>query len=150
MDIGLIATGLAAGIAFGWGRGKWLRNLLMFSWALVAMQSIMGGSMSSIVFTLTAMDLVIAGAATAVVTNNPVRYDARVVGQISMALMPVHWVMAWSEGAIDWTTYASVCNFAFIIQCLIVRGWLDGLGRGILHFFTRLHPVHLFRHGERQ
>lgn len=144
IDIGLLVTGAAVAIAFLWGRGKWLRHVLLFSWAAVALASVSGASMSVIVLLMTLMDLMIAGTALSIVTHDPKRNDARVVGAISMALMPAHWVVAMAQGEVSWTLYAGAVNAAFVIQCLIVRGWLDGLGRSAARIVSRLRPFHIF------
>lgn len=144
IDIGILVTGIAAGTAFVWGRGKWLRHLLLLSWASIAVAATGGAQMSTIVFLMTMMDLIIAGTAVSIVTHDPKRNDARIVGAVSMALMPAHWVVAMTQGEIDWTLYASAVNAAFVIQCLIVRGWLDGLGRSIARIVSRLRPFRLF------
>lgn len=149
IDAGLLITGIAAALAFLPGRGKWLRHLLVISWLATLLAAAMGASMSSVVFLLTMLDMVIAGAALAITTHNPARYDARVVGAVSMMLMPAHWVMAWSEGAANWTLYAAACNGAFVVQCLIVGGWLDGVGRRLGRLFNRAGAVRSVRGGGR-
>lgn len=64
-----------------------------------------------------------------------------------MALMPAHWIMSVSQGEANWLLYATICNAAFVVQCFIVRGWLDGVGRSVGAFIARLSPVRLFRDG---
>ena len=148
-DLGILITGAAAGLAFVPGRGKWLRHLLVISWAATAIAAGSGVSMAGVVFIMAMCDLVIAGAAVTIATNDPNRIDARFVGGLSMALMPLHWVMAWSQGSASWLLYASACNAAFVIQCLTVGGWLDGVGRSLGRFFHRFRPVRSLRDGRR-
>ena len=149
MDLGLIVTGIAAAAAFLLGRGKWLRNLLFISWLMMAVESLMGVSMAGVVFSMTMMDLIIAGAAVAVATNDPTRYDARAVGAISMAMMPAHWVMAATQGGGNWTLYAAAANAGFVLQCLIVGGWLNGVGRRLGRLVGRDGSVRPIRGGGR-
>lgn len=149
LDLGILITGAAAALAFIPGRGKWLRHLLVISWIATAVAAGAGASMAAVVFLLTMLDMTIAGAALVVSTNDPARYDARVVGALSMGMMPAHWVMAWSEGMADWTLYASACNAVFVIQCLIVGGWLDGVGRRLGRIFGRGGAVRPVRGGGR-
>lgn len=151
LDPGLWVTGVAVFIAFGWGSGTWLRHLLLLSWASTAIGAGMGAEMSSIVFNATMMDFFVAGGALIVTMHDPGRIDARTVGGISMALMPAHWTVSMAGGLSDlgWMLYAGACNAAFVLQCLIVRGWLDGVGRSIGRFVGRFLPVSLFRAGGR-
>ena len=149
IDFGLIVTGIAAASAFLLGRGRWLRNLLFISWLMMAVESLMGVSMAGVVFSMTMMDMIIAGAALAVATNDPTRYDARAVGAISMAMMPAHWVMAATQGAPNWVLYAAACNAGFVVQCLIVGGWLNGVGRRIGRLVNRDGTVRPIRGGGR-
>jgi len=148
-DLGILITGAAAGLAFVPQRGKWLRHLLVISWVGTAVAAAVGVSMSGIVFMIAMFDLIIAGAAVTIATNDPDRVDARFVGGLSMALMPLHWVMAWSQGNASWLLYASACNGVFVIQCLTVGGWLDGVGRGLGRFFHRFRLVRPLRNGRR-
>ena len=149
IDLGLLVTGIAALIAFLWGRGKSLRPLLLVSWAVAFMGSALDVNMATTVFMLAAMDLIIAGAALLIVTHDPSRTDAKIIGGISMALMPAHFTMSAAHGAADWTIYAAALNAGFVLQCLIVRGWMDGVGRTANRFWNRLVPVHLHRNGGR-
>ena len=148
-DIGIFLTGAMAALAFLSWRGKWLRHLLVISWAATATAAALGVSMAGFVFLMTMLDLIIAGAAVVIATNKPTRVDARVVGGVSIAHMPVHWVMAFSQGAADWTLYAAILNTGFIVQCLIVGGWLNGVGRSLGRFLHRLSPVRFLRGGGR-
>lgn len=149
LDVGILATGIAAALAFLPGRGKWLRHLLLISWTATAVAATLGVSMAGIVFIMTMLDLVIAAAALTISTHDQSRLDARFVGGVSMALMPLHWVMSWSEGGASWTLYAAACNAGFILQCLIVGGWLNGVGRGLGRFLHRIRPLHFLRGGGR-
>jgi hypothetical protein len=151
VDPGLLITGAAVFIAFGWGRGKWLRHLLLLSWVTSVIGAFVGATMSTLVFNAIVMDFVVAGGALIVTTRDPCRIDARMVGGISIALMPAHWVVSWNGGlaAFGWVLYAGACNAGFVLQCLIVRGWLDGVGRGIGRFVGRFVPVSLFHDGGR-
>lgn len=149
MDLGIIATGIAAITAFGWGRGKFLRNIVLISWIGSAFGWLAGAKMPSVVMFSTIMDFAIAGAALAISTRDHLRYDARIIGGLSMALMPAHWIMAATQGAPNWGLYAAACNATFIVQCLIVRGWMDGVGRGIGHFFGRGRDIPALRRGGR-
>lgn len=141
MDIGVLITGIAALAAFFFGRGKWLRHSLLLSWAIISILAVSDVKMSLVVLTMAVMDLLIAGVAVAIVTNNPLRYDARVIGAGSMVLMPAHFAMSASQGNADWTLYAAACNAVFVLQCLIVGGWLDGLVGGFSRFFRRMRPL---------
>jgi len=149
IDIGILITGITAALAFLPGRGKWLRHLLVISWLASLIAAAAGASMASVVFMLTVLDMIIAGAALAICTNDPSRYDARLIGAISMMLMPAHWIMAWSEGTASWALYAASCNGAFVVQCLIVGGWLDGVGRRLGRLFGRAGAVRSVRGGGR-
>lgn len=148
-DLGLIVTGIFAIIAFGWGRGKWLRHVLMLCWLTIFAISAYGADRSTVVGAMIVADMVIAVVAVAVATHSQQsRYDARMIGQLSMVLMPAHFAVAWSHGAVNWTLYASVCNVVFIVQCLIVRGWLDGLGHYVMDRISRLRRIpHLRNRG---
>lgn len=148
MDIGILTAGAAAFVAFVWGRGEWLRHILLLSWIAVSLEALAGVNMATVVFTMASLDLLIAGAALIIATDDPRRKDARIVGGISMALMPAHWIMAITHGQPNWTMYAIGCNVGFVIQCLIVRGWLDGVGRSIGSFFARVRPVFAIRRGD--
>lgn len=151
LDPGLLICAAAVFVAFGWGRGVWLRHLLLLSWAASAIGAVMGVQMATIVFNATMMDFFVAGGALIVTTRDPCRFDARTVGGISMALMPAHFIVSMAGGLSDlgWMLYAGACNAAFVLQCLIVRGWLDGVGRSIGRFVGRFLPVSLFRAGGR-
>jgi len=149
IDLGLLITGLAAAAAFLLGRGKWLRNLLFISWLMMAVESLTGVSMAGVVFSMTIMDMIIAGAALAVSTNDPSRYDARAVGAISMAMMPAHWIMAATQGGGNWVLYAAAANAGFVLQCLIVGGWLNGVGRRLGRLVGRDGSIRPIRGGGR-
>jgi hypothetical protein len=157
IDLGILITGIAAFIAFGWGkgrmrgRGKRLRHMLLLAWTAAAIGALMGADMPTAVFIATMMDFTIAGVALAITIHDPCRVDARTVGGISMALMPAHWVVSMAGGVSDfgWALYAGGCNAFFVIQCLIVRGWLDGVGRSIGRFVGRFLPVSVFHTGAR-
>lgn len=148
MDLGILVTGLAAWAAFLFGRGVWLRHLLLLSWSVALIEWLAVAWMPTVVLTNALMDLAIAGMALARVTHDPARVDAKLVGGISMALMPAHWVVSATQGRIVWPLYAVACNAGFVLQCLIVGGWLDGLGRRSVRIFSRLHPVRLLRRRE--
>lgn len=153
IDPGIIITAIAALFAFGWGdgqmkgRGKWLRHLLLVSWAASALARASGADMASTVLVAGVMDLAIVFGALFVFINDPHRHDARAVGGLSLALMPAHWIVSLSGGLTywPWVLYAVACNAAFVAQCLIVRGWLNGLGRAVARFVDRVGPVSLFR-----
>lgn len=149
IDLGLLVTGVAAAAVFLTGRGRWLRNLLFISWLMMVVEAFMGVSMAGVVFSMTMMDMLIAGAAVAIATNDPTRYDARAVGVISMAMMPAHWVMAVSNGAPNWMLYAAACNAGFVLQCLIVGGRLNGVGRRLGRLVNRNGAVRAIRGGGR-
>ena len=149
VDAGIIITGVSAAAVFLTGRGRWLRNLLFISWLMMAVETLMGVSMAGVVFSMTMMDMLIAGAAVAIATNDPTRYDARAVGAVSMAMMPAHWVMAATQGAPNWMLYAAACNAGFVLQCLIVGGWLNGVGRRIRRLVNRNGAVRSIHGGGR-
>jgi hypothetical protein len=148
-DSGILVTGAAMVVAFGWGRGKWLRHMLALAWTIALLLSLAKANMASTVLAAAVMDFLLAGVALSIATNDPSRIDARAVGGISMAKMPAHWVMSVSSGSASWFLYAVACNAGFVLQCLIVRGWMDGLGRAVARIVGRLRPVHLFRDGRR-
>jgi hypothetical protein len=153
IDVGLIVTGPAAVAAFGWGKerwpgsGRWLRHLLLMSWVASAFCAASVANMATVVLVAVLIDAAIAFAAVAVLTNDRTRNDARTVGVISLALMPAHLTVSIYEGLTyqGWALYAGGCNAAFIAQCLIMRGWLDGLGRTIAGFFGRVRSLPLLR-----
>lgn len=144
-DIGIILTGIIAVACFLFGRGEWLRHVLLMSWLVTLSESLGGVSRDLTVLTMAVLDLTVAGVALARVTHDPTRRDAQVVGGLSMALMPAHFVISASLGNVNWTLYASACNLVFILQCLTAGGWLDGMGRGITGFVDRFSPVRSLR-----
>lgn len=119
--------------------------LLLAVWTVPLALLAAEARMATFVFTAAVLNMAIAGVALLIVTRNPARYEARIVGGVSMAIMPAHWIMSVSSGGADWTIYAAACNIGFAFQCLVAGGWLDGLGRRIGRFFTRLRPVHSLR-----
>lgn len=145
MDAGIVATGLVLGATLIWGRSVRLRVLLALMWLTGFFGYALGADMASLVLAAAMMDLVIVLIATAIVTNDPSRVDARAVGVVSLAMMPAHWIMSATKGAPDWTAYALACNIGFVLQCLIVGGWLDGVARSARRFLGRIVPVSLFR-----
>lgn len=151
MNIGLTVASLA--VALGVGRAAWeerdvtLPGVLLGVWAVPFGLLAADARMATFVFTAAVLDMVIGAAALLIVTRDPSRYDARVVGGISMAIMPAHWMMSVSNGTANWTIYAIACNTAFVAQCLIAGGWFDGMGRRISRFIARLRPVHSLRDG---
>lgn len=145
MDYGLLITGAAVVAAFSFGRGKWIRHLLLVSWLIVLMLAFYGATMATFVGVMAGLDITIAAVALAVATHNPRRVDAKMIGGISMALMPAHWTMAITGGAVDWRLYASICNGAFVLQCLVIGGWLDGVGRSLGDFIRWTNPLRLLR-----
>jgi hypothetical protein len=161
-DIGILITAIAAVLAFGrgwdrragrfnWrrenGRPGWMRHVLLVAWATGAIATLADQPMSAVVFLTTVMDFVIAGVAVVVSMNDPTRVDARTTGVISLALMPAHLTVSANNGlpASAWTLYAAACNGAFVVQCLITGGWLDGVGRSIDRFLGRLRRLPLLR-----
>ncbi|MXP24803.1 hypothetical protein GRI39_01920 [Altererythrobacter indicus] len=145
MDMGILITGLMAALIAKSGRGKRLRSILVIGWLAVFFASLSHLRMSSIVALLAIIDLIIAGVALRIATHDPSRMDARCVGMLSLFCMPAHWVQSVSGGSFDWNLYAGFLNAIFIIQCLIVRGWMDGLGNSISRFIRRIRPAHFFR-----
>ena len=148
-DIGIFITGLAGAGAIVFGRGTWIRHLLAMAWVMTAIEALAGMTKDAVVFSIAMVDLVIAGAALIRWLEDDTRTDARIIGGVSIALMPAHFVMSASQGAVPWWLYASICNVAFVLQCLIIGGWLDNVGRSTGRFVARLNPVHLFRRGGR-
>lgn len=165
MDLWLSISTAALGFALGpvaWTAVKAVREgagLCLAGWVLpvaltlawsasVALGNV-GATMPTFVFAGALVDLLVAGAAVVIATVSPPRIDARTVGGISMALMPLHWTMAWSKGGADWTTYAVSCNIAFVIQCLTAGGWMDGLGRRARDLVGRVRHVSRVRSGDR-
>lgn len=146
-DVGVTVTFPFAGVALWTGRGTWLRHLLAIYWTANAILLLTNTIMATVVASYAVFDLVISGTAVLVLTRDRTRRDAQVIGAISMALMPFHWVMAASHGRADWLPYASILNAAFALQCLIIAGLLDGLGRSISRFFGRLRAANPFVRG---
>jgi hypothetical protein len=101
--------------------------------------------MPTVVFSYATMDLAIALVALGRVIDDHSRTDAKLIGLISLSLMPAHFAVSAAHGGVNWTLYAMGCNVAFVLQCSIIGGWLDGVGRSINRFVTRLHPARLFR-----
>lgn len=149
IDLGLLFTGAAAVAAFAFGRGTWLRHILLIAWLTVVLQALVDVRAAFVVFTMAMLDLTIAGTALIRYTQDRTRQDARIVGGLSMALMPAHFVMSATAGRVDWGLYASVCNLVFVLQCLIVGGWLDGVGRCINRVVSRVLPSGVLRRGGR-
>ena len=149
VDIGFLATGAAVLVTFGAARGNWLWRVLAVSWAASLAVSIMGANMAQTVLTMILMDLTIAAVSLTIATFDRDRYDARAIGMTSIAMMPGHWVMSVSHGAPDWTLYMAACNGGFVFQCLIVGGWLNGVGRRIHRIFDRRDTSHIVRGGGR-
>lgn len=153
MDIGIFATGVAAIACIALGRppraNRWLRHVLLISWLVTLFESIADVGIGTVVFSLVMLNFLIAGAAVMRVTHDPSRVDAKVIGNLSMMLMPAHFIMSASLGKVNWTLYASACNIVFILQCLVAGGWLDGVGRCITRFVDRLPVVHPLRRGGR-
>lgn len=148
-DAGIFITGLAGAAAFVFGKGTWIRHLLAMAWAMTTIEALLGATKDAVVFSLAMVDLIIAGAALIRWLQDDSRTDARIIGGISIMLMPAHFVMSASQGAVSWWLYASICNAAFVLQCLIIGGWLDHVGRSTGRLVARLNPVHLFRRGGR-
>lgn len=157
MDIGILVTGAASLLAVCGGGlclsplrpgdNPSLRATLACSWIVTVVEQSLVANMAMVVFSMALLDLVIAGAALIIATHDRTRYDARLIGGLSMALMPAHWIMSASHGRPNWAAYAMGCNIVFILQCLIAGGWLNGVGRRIAGFINRVRPVLHFRNG---
>jgi hypothetical protein len=152
LDIGLLITAIAALLAFGrgWGdlgRVGWMRQTLVVAWLSGGLAILTEQPMPTVVFLTAMMDFTIAGVAVAILMNDPTRSDARIVGTISLALMPAHFVVSANHGlpSFPWALYAATCNGAFVVQCLITGGWLDGLGRSISSLIGWIRRVPLLR-----
>jgi hypothetical protein len=93
------------------------------------------------------LDLFIGFVAVVISTIDPTRLDARIVGGISICLMPAHSVVSFGHGLSDigWIVYAATCNGAFVVQCLVTGGWLDGMGRGVSRFLSRFRGLPFLR-----
>lgn len=128
-----------------------LRHVLLLNWLTVTLASLLSQPMPTMVFIAAMNDFIIACTGVVIGIRNPGRVDARAVGMISMALMPAHWWVSMRHGLPEWGwfIYALGQNIAFISQCLIAGGWMDGLGRAAVRFFSRLGPLPGFRGGGR-
>lgn len=153
MELGLAIS--AAAVVLGIGRSLKQRldltlpGLLAAVWAVPLGLLAADARMATFVFTAAALNLFVASIALVLVTRDPARIDARLVGGLSMAIMPAHWIMSVSNGTADWTIYAWSCNAVFVLQCLVAGGWFDGVGRSFVRLVSRLWPVHHVRDGGR-
>jgi len=145
IDIGLLTTGLFAAASVTFGRSVWNARILFAAWLVVTLAVCMGMTKSQTVLTMACLDMSIAIVALVRFTQDTSKRDAQMVGAMSMALMPAHFIMAVSHGAADWTIYVSAANAIFVLQCLTAGGWLDGVGRGIAGIWHRVHPVRHLR-----
>lgn len=145
IDPGLLITGIAASAAMLFGKGRIMRRAIFASWLISLITFTFDAPKSVVVLNLSLMDLLIAWASILAVHRNNLRLDARLIGGISLALMPLHFVMSATSGGANWLLYASVCNAAFVIQCLIVGGWADDVARRVLRFVLGPLPVFSFR-----
>lgn len=137
LDLGMILTGIAAASCLIMGRGVALRSALFMAWATAFVLVSFDSNIDLTVLMMILMDLVIAVTALITVTIDPARNDAKVAGFIAISMMPAHFIVSATQGAIDWQFYAIVCNVAFILQCSASTGALDVLGRSIGSFFSR-------------
>jgi len=144
-DIGILATGLTASACIAFGRSVWIGRVLFGAWLFGALASLLGAGVSMTVLIAACLDMSIAIVALVRFTQDTSKRDAQMVGAMSMALMPAHFIMAVSHGAADWTIYVSAANAIFVLQCLTAGGWLDGVGRGIAGIWHRVHPVRHLR-----
>jgi len=149
IDAGLAITGIAAAACLAYGRGQWLRRVLFAAWLAGSLLAVVAQAKSVSVFGMASIDLAVALVALVRFTQDPAKREAQIVGLLSAAAMPSHFIMAASHGSGNWTLYASVCNAIFVLQCLTAGGWLDGLGRGIAGIWHRVHPVRHIRDGGR-
>jgi hypothetical protein len=145
VDLGILVTGIAATLCLVFGRGDFLRHVLFIAWATIALETMAGVRMSFMVMTMALLDLLIAAVALARVHHDQENYRARFIGFVSMALMPLHWTISATQGAVSWVLYASVVNAGFVAQCLTMMGWFDGVGRSIRSLFRRGDRVHSLR-----
>lgn len=145
LDPGLILTGLFAALV-GW-RGKHVafRGMLPIAWCVCALAG-MTLPMSWVVAVFAIVDLFIAGVCLIFWTLEG-NQRARVIGGLSMALMPVHFVFSALHGRFDWIVYASILNTAFVLQCLTATGGLDGVGRWLGRLLGGLVPGRLRARG---
>ncbi|AJP72261.1 hypothetical protein [Sphingomonas hengshuiensis] len=140
MDIGLLVTFLAALAAQRrWllchdSRGR-LGALLLLCWAVVSMAWCVLAK-SWLVAVMTTTDLAIA-VTCMVLLQREASWRAQLVGIVSMALMPAHFVMSMTQGGFDWTAYALILNAGFVVQCAVAGGWIDGLVIRIAGFRDR-------------
>lgn len=145
MQVGLTLSVVA--VLLGTGRAVRRKRDLTLPGLLVGMMGVSlalmaaDARMATFVFTAAVLNLFLAGMALIIVTRDATRRDAQVVGGLSMAIMPAHWIMSISSGAADWTIYAWSCNTVFVLQCLTSGGWFDGVGRSIVRLYSRLRPV---------
>ena len=150
--VALLITAVAAGLAFGRGRiergiATWLRQALAIVWTAGAVIIVTEQEMSTAVGMAAFLDLFVGFVAVVISTIDPTRLDARIVGGVSISLMPAHWIVSMGQGLSDtgWIVYAATCNGAFVVQCLVTGGWLDGMGRGVSRFLSRIRGLPFLR-----
>lgn len=149
IDLGIIITGVSAGVCLAYGKGMWLRRVLFLAWLAGVGLAELAQVRSVTVAGMASIDLIVAMIALVRFTQDNHKREAQIVGGLSMCLMPAHFVMAASRGHADWTLYASACNAVFVLQCLVAGGWLDGVGRSIADIWRGVRPVRSFRDGGR-
>lgn len=149
IDLGLLITGLAAFAALFFGKGHVTRHVLFVAWAIGFATSFLGAPKAGVVLSLAISDLLITGISVIAVHHDDKRVDSRLVGGLSLLLMPAHFAMSASQGAASWILYVSCCNAIFVLQCLVVGGWADDLGRRLWSFIHRALPILRSRHGNR-
>lgn len=149
VDLGILVTGIAATLCLVFGRGDFLRHVLFIAWATIALETMAGVRMSFMVMTMALLDLLIAAVALARVHHDQENYRARFIGFVSMALMPLHWIMSATKGEVSWLLYALIANAGFVAQCLTLMGWFDGVGNSFRSLFHRAWGLHHFRRGGR-
>lgn len=145
IDPGLLVTGLFAALACWRGRHAAFRGMLPIAWCVCALAgTTLPMSWAVAVFAI--VDLIISGVCLIFWT---LEHDqrARVIGGLSMALMPCHFIFSALHGWFDWVLYASILNTAFVLQCLTATGGLDGVGRWFGGIYGRLVPASLRARG---
>jgi hypothetical protein len=126
-----------------------MRHVLFIAWATILFETMAGVRMSFMVTTMALLDLLSAAVALGRVHHDPHNYRARFIGFVSMALMPLHWIISVTQGDVSWVLYAAIVNAGFVAQCLTLMGWFDGVGRSIRGFVARISGVYSYRRGRR-
>lgn len=137
VDVGLIVTGAAAGVAVAGVAGQpAVRAALATHWAFVSIMAGLGLHKAEMVFALTAADFATALVAVLIAGHERGHPRTRAVGLLALLVMPLHMVQSATTGNLNWYLYAASLNAVFILQCLIAAGVCDGMGRRLAAFYA--------------